>query len=201
MTRGSITRCCRSSGARSRRRGLEQVALDALLDRLAADGLVRAGGKQRTDSTHVVAAVAALNRLELAGEACGRRWRRWRPRIRTGWRSGSACRDFARRYGTPMTSWRPPAVQGAADKLAIAYARDGYALLEAVYAPSSPAWLREIPAVDDAAPGPAAELHPDHRPRTGGRWSGGGRRSRKATVSRTAKPGSPPRMTPMPCDA
>jgi len=40
--------------------GREQVALDALLARLAADGLVKAGGKQRTDSTHVVAAVAAL---------------------------------------------------------------------------------------------------------------------------------------------
>ena len=49
--------------------GLEQVALDALLATLAADGLVKAGGKQRTDSTHVVAAVAALNRLELAGES------------------------------------------------------------------------------------------------------------------------------------
>src|SRR5690348_13742607 len=33
--------------------GLEAVALDALLERLAADGLVKAGGKQRTDSTHV----------------------------------------------------------------------------------------------------------------------------------------------------
>jgi transposase len=49
--------------------GLEQAALDALLERLAAGGLVKAGGKQRTDSTHVVAAVAALNRLELAGES------------------------------------------------------------------------------------------------------------------------------------
>jgi hypothetical protein len=55
--------------------GLEQVALDTLLARLAAEGLVRAGGRQRTDSTHVTATVAALNRLELAGEsesACAR---------------------------------------------------------------------------------------------------------------------------------
>ena len=58
--------------------GLEQVVLDTLLQRLAAGGLVKAGGKQRTDSTHVIAAVAALNRLELAGETCGPRWRRWR---------------------------------------------------------------------------------------------------------------------------
>src|SRR5271156_5167792 len=47
--------------------GLEQVVLDALLEKLAAGGLVKAGGRQRTDSTHVIAAVAALNRLELAG--------------------------------------------------------------------------------------------------------------------------------------
>ena len=33
--------------------GLEQMPLDALLKRLSADGLVKAGGKQRTDSTHV----------------------------------------------------------------------------------------------------------------------------------------------------
>ena len=43
--------------------------LDALLAKLAADGLVRAGGKQRTDSTHVIAAVRALHTTELAGES------------------------------------------------------------------------------------------------------------------------------------
>ena len=32
------------------------------------------------------------------------------------------------------------------NELAIAYARDGYALPEAVYEESSPAWLREVPA-------------------------------------------------------
>jgi len=34
--------------------GLDQVVLDTLLERLAADGLVPAGGKMRTDSTHVL---------------------------------------------------------------------------------------------------------------------------------------------------
>jgi hypothetical protein len=56
--------------------------------------------------------------------------------------------NFARRYATPMTSWRPPVSKAKQDELAIAYARDGYALLEAVYDSSSPGWLREIPAVD-----------------------------------------------------
>src|SRR5262245_1204973 len=48
--------------------GLEEQVLDVLLARLGELGLVKAGGQQRTDSTHVVSAVRDLNRLELAGE-------------------------------------------------------------------------------------------------------------------------------------
>ena len=128
--------------------GLEQVALDALLGRLVSAGLVKAGGKQRTDSTHVVAAVAALNRLELAGESV-RGAAEALAAAHPAWLEQRICvPDWTRRYGTPMTAWRPPASQAKQDELAIAYARDGYALLEAVYDESSPAWLRELPAVD-----------------------------------------------------
>jgi hypothetical protein len=49
--------------------GLEEAALDALLARLTADGLLKASGKQRTDSTHVIAAVRGLHTIELAGES------------------------------------------------------------------------------------------------------------------------------------
>jgi hypothetical protein len=96
----------------------------------------------------VVAAVAALNRLELAGESL-------RAAVEAlaaaypDWLEQRICvADLARRYGTPLTAWRPPASQAKQDELAIVYARDGYALLEAVYDPSSPPWLRELPAVD-----------------------------------------------------
>ena len=47
-----------------------------------------------------------------------------------------------------MTSWRTSLSEAKRDELALAYARDGYALLEAVYDGSSPAWLREIPSVE-----------------------------------------------------
>src|ERR1035441_3434974 len=87
---------------------LEQAVLDALLEQLAAGGLVAEGGKQRTDSTHVVAAVAALNRLELAGEAV-RAALEALTAAHPDWLAQRICvSDFARRYGTPMTSWRPP---------------------------------------------------------------------------------------------
>jgi transposase len=126
--------------------GLEQAVLDGLLAKLAAAGLVKAGGKQRTDSTHVIAAVAALNRLELAGESV-RAALEALAAAHPAWLEQRVCvPDFARRYGTPMTSWRPPASQARRDELAIAYARDGYALLEALYDPTAPPWLRELPA-------------------------------------------------------
>jgi hypothetical protein len=48
----------------------DRQAAEAVRDRMTwkyALGLVRAGGRQRTDSTHVLGAIRALNRLELAG--------------------------------------------------------------------------------------------------------------------------------------
>ena len=117
--------------------GLEPVALDALLVRLAAEGLVKAGGKQRTDSTRVVPAVAALNRLQLAGEAV-RAALEALTAAHPDWVAQRICvPDFARRYGTPMTSWRPPRSEARRQELAITYARDGYALLEGVCHPCS----------------------------------------------------------------
>ena len=87
--------------------GLEQVVLDALLARLAGAGLVKAGGRQRTDSTHVTAAVAALSRLELAGESV-RVALEALAAAYPAWLEQRVCvADFSRRYGTPMTSWPP----------------------------------------------------------------------------------------------
>jgi len=127
--------------------GLEAVALDALLDRLAADGLVKAGGKQRTDSTHVTAAVAALNRLELAGESVRAALEALAAAAPDWTAQALEVSEWTARYGTPVTSWRPPASKKKQDELAVAYARDGFALLEAVFSPSSPPWLAEVPAV------------------------------------------------------
>ncbi|MGA9694052.1 MAG: transposase, partial [Pseudonocardiaceae bacterium] len=49
--------------------GLEQRVLDLLLAALVEQELVAPGGKQRTDSTHVISAVRDFNRLELAGQS------------------------------------------------------------------------------------------------------------------------------------
>ncbi|MER5914501.1 IS1182 family transposase [Streptomyces sp. NPDC001982] len=125
---------------------LEEKVLDLLLARLMQLGLVAAGGKQRTDSTQVVAAVRDLNRLELVGEsvralveALSAAAPDWLAQVIDvpGW---------SRRYGRRIDSWRMPASKARQDALALDFARDGFALLSAVYAPGQPAWLRELPA-------------------------------------------------------
>ena len=47
----------------------EQHLLDTLLTQFRDADLLKARGKQRTDSTHVLGAIRALNRLECVGEA------------------------------------------------------------------------------------------------------------------------------------
>src|SRR5918992_3434869 len=46
----------------------EACLLDKLLERCRTMGLLKARGQQRTDSTHVLAAIRVLNRLELVAE-------------------------------------------------------------------------------------------------------------------------------------
>jgi hypothetical protein len=55
--------------------------------------------------------------------------------------------DWSRRYADRIDSWHMPSAKAKQDELALHYAEDGYTLLEALHAPPSPAWLRELPAV------------------------------------------------------
>ena len=155
--------------------GLEQVALDALLGKLAGDGLVKAGGKQRTDSTHVVAAVAALNRLELAGESV-RAAVEALAAAHPGWLAQRICvPDWTGRYGTPLTSWRPPASQAKQDELAghrlcPGRVRAAGSRLRCVF----PGLAARAARGGRAAPGAGAELRPHHhRERAGGDQAAG----------------------------
>jgi transposase len=127
--------------------GLEQVLLEVLLGRLGELGLVAAGGRQRTDSTHVLGRIRQVNRLELAGEtlraalealaAAAPHW--LETVIDTSWQQV---------YGQRVDSIRLPASQARRRELAVRYGADGYLLLAAVRAPGAPPWLAGLPAVE-----------------------------------------------------
>jgi transposase len=127
--------------------GLEEKVLDLLLASLAWRGLLGAGGKARTDSTHVVAAVRNLNRLELAGQSV-RATLEALAVAAPDWLAATIdVPDWAGRYTARVDSWRLPTSETKRTELALAYARDGYALIGAAYAPGTPTWIRQIEAV------------------------------------------------------
>jgi transposase len=127
--------------------GLEQHLLDVLLAALVERGLVKAGGKQRTDSTHVVSAVRDLNRLELAGESVRAAAEALVAAAPDWFASEFDVAGFSARYGRRVDSWRLPTSQTKRDQLVAEYGGDGLALVRSVYSASAPAWLRELPAV------------------------------------------------------
>jgi transposase len=125
---------------------LELRLLELLLDRLKEMGLVRAGGRQRTDSTHVLGRIRGLNRLELAGESV-RAALEALAAAAPQWLAGVIDGSWQQVYGQRIDQIRLPASQTARAELAVRYGRDGYHLLEAVCAPDAPVWLRDLPAV------------------------------------------------------
>ena len=122
------------------------LALDALLERLAGLGLVKAGGRQRTDSTHVLGAIRALNRLELAGESL-RAALEALAVAAPGWLAGVIDASWQQVYGARIDDLHLPASQAGRQDLMVRYGTDGYYLLEQVHGPGAPGWLRELPAV------------------------------------------------------
>ncbi len=127
--------------------GLEEKALDLLLSALKDRGMVKAGGKQRTDSTRVLAAVRDLNRLELAGETLRAALEALACAAPDWLADVVPVREWAERYGPRTDSWHPPASKTKREEMALVYGRDGFTLLGAVHAPHAPVWLRELPAV------------------------------------------------------
>ena len=117
------------------------LALDALLERLAGLGLVKAGGRQRTDSTHVLGAIRALNRLELAGETV-RAALEALAVAAPGWLTRVIDESWQQVYGARVDDLHLPESQGARKDLMVRYGADGYYLLEQVHGPGAPGWVR-----------------------------------------------------------
>ena len=131
--------------------GLERVVFDKMLEVLAAKGLVGAGGKQRTDSTHVASAVRDLNRLELAGESVRACLEALAAAAPDWLASVIDLSEWSTRYGARVDSWRLPSSATKRERLAGLHGSDALVLLRAIHAAPAPDWLRELPAVQALA--------------------------------------------------
>jgi transposase len=133
-----------------RGRLLENGAAERLLTRVLEtareDGLLRARGRQRTDSTRVLAAIRTLNRLELVGETL----RAALNAIATAapeWLRTVAPADWHERYDQRVESIRLPEAAAKRHAYALQVGADGYALLDALDRPDTPAALQALPTV------------------------------------------------------
>jgi transposase len=124
----------------------EQLLLDKLLEQLRDLGLLKEK-RQRTDSTHILTAVRKLNRLETLGET----FRAALNNLATvvpDWLLKHLHSDWFDRYNRRIENYRLPKLDSEREALGNLIGKDGFALLDAIYAPSSPEWLNQIPAVE-----------------------------------------------------
>jgi transposase len=142
--------------------------LQQMLARLRERGLLVRGGRQRTDATHVLAAVRELNRLELVTETL-RAALEALAAAAPVWLQGVVPAQWYDRYGQRARDWRLPKAEAARAELAVTVGADGFALLEAVYAayPATPGWLRQVPAVQTLR---AVWVQQYYRDQQGLRW-------------------------------
>ena len=109
----------------------EQVLLDELLMRLKQLKLLKARGQQRTDSTHILAAVRQLNRVEIVGETM-RRALNELSEFAPEWVKQIAQPEWFARYGRRFEQMRLPKEQAEREALLEKVGADGMYLWEAV---------------------------------------------------------------------
>jgi transposase len=126
--------------------GAEQRLFEAVLTCLKEQGFVKARGKQRTDSTHVLAAIQVLNRLECVGETL-RHALNVLATVAPTWLQGWAPVAWFDRYGQRLQEYRLPKGREERERLAAQIGADGRRLLAQLDGPTAPAGLGHLPAV------------------------------------------------------
>jgi transposase len=124
----------------------EYLLLDTLLDWCRQHQLLKTRGHQRTDSTHVLAAVRALNRLAVVLEVM-RHALDSLAIVAPAWLVALSPEEWTERYARRADEGRLPEGKERRAELAQVIGADGHALLDASEGPDAPAWLRELPAL------------------------------------------------------
>jgi transposase len=109
-------------------------------------GLLTARGRQRTDSTHVLAAVRELNRIELLAETL-RAALNAIAVVASGWLRALAASEWYERYGRRIEDARLPEAGPKRAAYIGQVGADGFRLLDALDRPDAPPDAAVLPAV------------------------------------------------------
>ncbi len=118
-----------------------------MLTHLKTQGLLKVRGHQRTDSTHILAAVRTLNRLERVGETM-RYALNVLAEVAPDWLCAHAAPEWYERYGRRMENYRFPKAETERAELGATIGRDGVQLLQVVDGATDLPWLRDLPALE-----------------------------------------------------
>src|SRR5262249_28397659 len=140
--------------------GAQRLLLDEMLEACQDRGLLKTRARQRTDSTHVLAATRDLNRLELVGETL-RATLNARATVAPEWLRQRVPPEWFDRHAARVEETRLPKGQEARSAHAEVIGGDGYRLLEALRRDAAAAWLWQVPAVEVLRRGWLAQVYLD----------------------------------------
>lgn len=124
----------------------ETLLLDVLLEHCKQRGWLKAGGKQRTDSTHVLARVRSLSNLECVGETL-RAALDDVALVAPEWLASKVSPEWFERYSHRVENYRLPKAESQRTALAEQIGADGVHLLAALEGADAPAGLKEQESV------------------------------------------------------
>jgi transposase len=127
--------------------GGAQRLLDTFLETCKARGWIKARGTQRTDSTHVLAAIRTLHRLERVLETL-RAALNQLSQADAAWVRQHVPVAWYERYGPRAESMRLPKDASKRDTLAVQIGAEGYAVLDAIFGHDDARPLRQLPMLE-----------------------------------------------------
>lgn len=120
---------------------------ERLVEKLSEGGWIKKRGVQRTDSTHVLAAVRRLNRVELLGEML-RAALNCLAEHDPDWLTSWVPVEWFERYSRRIEEWRLPSAKDKQEEIMEQIGEDGSRLLNELWSDQAPSWLRTLPEVE-----------------------------------------------------
>ncbi len=127
--------------------GAERQLFDLMLSSFQEAGLLKAPYSQRTDSTHVLAKIRNLSRLENLGETL-RSALNSIAVVAPQWLQGIVPDSWYFRYVRKFEESRLPMAETKRTELAVTIGADGFYLLDILWSSEELIWLRQINAVE-----------------------------------------------------
>lgn len=159
--------------------GADQLLLDRMLTHFQEKGLIQVRSKQRTDSTHVLASIRVMNRLELVAETL-RAALNELAAAAPDWLRSFTPAEWYERYAQRIEESRLPKGEAPRKRFTEQVGHDGFFLLDTLAHSGAPSGLASLSAVETLRQ--VWERHYERTAEGKARWRAGPELGRAATA-------------------